>query len=166
MTIAYVSLGSNMGQSLEFLSKAKELIAAEQGLKITAISPVYNTEPQGIKEQNWFYNQVIRMECAQNWSAYTLLNCLHNIEEKLGRVRSKNKEMQFGPRCIDLDLLLFGHEQHHEPQCMVPHPRMHQRAFVLIALRDVARQDILPFELEHCLSQINYSVQGQKIFQK
>ncbi len=165
MTTAYISLGSNMGDSLKYLNQAEELIASGKGLNIIANSEVYLTEPQGIKEQNWFYNQVMRLECNQDWTAQTLLNFLQGIELKLGRTRSQDKNMQHGPRCIDLDLLIFGKEIKQDEQCTIPHPRMHQRAFVLIPLREVARQDILPVEIENCLKQIKYKLNGQKIYQ-
>ncbi len=166
MTTAYIGLGSNMGNSPEYLSKAVQMISEGQGLKIIAASPTYLTEPQGIKDQTWFHNQVIRLECTPTWSAQSLLNFLQGIEQKLGRVRSDDAKLQHGPRCIDLDLLLFGAENQQDPHCTIPHPRITQRAFVLIPLRDVASKDILPFKIEQCLKHIDYRLEGQNIFQE
>ncbi len=162
---AYIGLGSNMGNSEEFLAKALQMITDNKDIKLVSVSPVYITEPQGIKEQNWFHNQVARIECNQLWTAHDILDFLHDIEDSLGRVRSENIALQQGPRCIDMDLLLFGTERYTDPMCMVPHPQMMQRAFVLIPLRDIVKKDILPFDIEYCLEQIEYKLDGNKIYQ-
>ncbi len=165
MTIAYIGLGSNMGDSNLYLNQASSLIAKQSNIELEAISPTYLTEPQGIKDQAWFHNQVIRIKCNQTWTAQNLLTFLQSIEKKLGRTRSPEKNMQNGPRCIDLDLLIFGSEKHTDPLCTIPHPRITQRAFVLIPLHDVTRQDILPFDIEYCLKNIKYKLDGRKIYQ-
>ncbi len=162
---AFICMGSNMGNSLALLNQSIDLINAAHGIEVTDISPIYMTEPQGLHDQPWFSNQVLRLSCTTKWHAKTLLTFLHDIEQQLGRVRSTQKDMRYGPRCIDLDLLLFGTENLTDPTCTIPHPRMIKRAFVLIPLRDVCRQDILPFELEHCLKMLNYKVEGQRIYQ-
>ncbi len=162
---AFIGIGSNMGHSEELLSKAVELINNAQGLDVTDLSNIYFTEPQDLKNQPWFTNQVIRLQYTKKWQAQILLAFLHDIEQKLGRVRFAKENLRYGPRCIDLDLLLFGTESSLDPACTIPHPRMTQRAFVLIPLRDVCRQDILPFELEYCLNKLKFRVEGNKIFQ-
>ncbi len=154
-----------MGQSKDLLSKCIELINNEPGLKITDASKIYITEPQELKNQPWFINQVVRLRCTEKWQAKSLLTFLHEIEKQLGRKRDEQHMLRYGPRCIDLDLLLFGAVSCSEPTCTIPHPRMTKRAFVLIPLRDVCRQDILPFELEHCLSMLNFKVEDNKIYQ-
>ncbi len=166
LTIAYVGLGSNEGDTAKHLNDAISMLEATRGIKICAVSPTYVTEPQGIKEQTWFSNQVIRIECTCSWTAQDLLKLLQDIESKIGRIRPSNKLLRNGPRCIDLDLLMFGNEKSNDSLCTIPHPRMTQRAFVLIPLRDVCGQDILPFEIEHCLAQIKYKVLDQKIYQE
>ena len=141
---AFVSLGSNTDDARAQLCRALEALAALPGVGVAAQSPVYRTEPQELRAQPWFCNQVVALACAPAWTAQALLSALLEVEKAQGRVRSADPALRFGPRCIDLDLLLFGQECHHEPNCTVPHPRMLYRAFVLVPLRDVAPQVILP----------------------
>ncbi len=172
---AYISLGSNKGQSRVFLGAARETLKVTEGLTLVASSPIYSTEPQGYKEQDWFYNQVIALDCAPSWTGLKLLQFMQGIEDELGRERSPDTALRFGPRNIDLDLLLFGQETQTDPACILPHPRMWQRAFVLIPLRDVLQQDILAHEenaqaLLHetntSLALLEYSVKDMQIYQK
>ena len=110
------------------------MIAELQGVLVVSVSPIYRTEPQDKKDQSWFANQVIAVQCDKSVSALVLLNELLVIENILGRVR----EERFGPRVIDLDVLLFSSEVISTEKLTVPHPRMKDRAFVLVPLRDIA----------------------------
>ncbi len=166
-TYAYVCLGSNMGDTKANLAQAAEALNTQQGLQVVAASTLYYTEPQGIKEQEWFCNQVLRVRCTPTWSAQTFLQCLLAIEKNMGRLRSVDPTLRFGPRCIDMDLLFFGRETLEDTQCTVPHPRIQERAFVLIPLRDVLQQDTLFTlqDIEQALGNITYTLQGTTIYQ-
>ncbi len=166
-TSAYICLGSNEGDTKAHVQRALEAMLQGQGIALGSASPLYYTEPQGLKEQAWFCNQVVRLECQPTWTSQALLRFLLSIEENLGRERSKDPALRFGPRTIDLDLLLFGHQQSQESFCTLPHPRMLERAFVLIPLRHVLCQGTLltPPELEKALQGLTYSLQGQNIYQ-
>ena len=100
--------------------------------RVDALSGVYLTEPQDYADQPWFHNQVVRMELEADWTPQSFVQALLAEEELLGRQRSSDPALRFGPRCIDMDLLLFGDRHCDAPESIVPHPRMCQRAFVLI----------------------------------
>jgi 2-amino-4-hydroxy-6-hydroxymethyldihydropteridine diphosphokinase len=142
MTSAYISLGSNMDNPQQQLAAAREALIALPDVHSAEFSPVYKTEPQGVKEQPWFYNQAARLLCGPSWSALSLLEALLAMEVALGRQRTGEK--RFGPRRIDLDLLLFGSEQCKNELLCLPHPRMFERAFVLLPLQDIAPELIFP----------------------
>lgn len=166
MRRAFVSLGSNMGNSQETLSQARDAIAAFNGVRLDAASPIYSTEPQGLHDQPWFVNQVLQLSCSDSWHSDTFLQALLEVEAQLGRVRSPDAALRNGPRCIDIDLLLFGDEHSSQPQCQLPHPRMHKRAFVLVPLRDIAPQvTIGGTSVDNILQGLTYSIEGQRILQ-
>ena len=123
------------------MQAARERLAALPGVRLTAASPVYETEPWGDADQPRYRNQVVALELAPDWSARRLLAVLLDIEQALGRVRGPRR---FGPRTLDLDLLLFGAQALAEPDLVVPHPRMRQRAFVLVPLADIAPDAVIP----------------------
>ncbi len=166
-TSAYLCLGSNKGDTRHNLEAATALLKEAEGLQILDCSPIYYTEPQELKDQAWFSNQVVRISCSPKWTAQKLLTFTLHLEEILGRTRPSDMALRFGPRIIDIDLLLFGHEQSQEPFCILPHPRMMERAFVLIPLRDVLEHDTLLTQnaLEQALQKFEYRVQDNKIFQ-
>jgi 2-amino-4-hydroxy-6-hydroxymethyldihydropteridine diphosphokinase len=132
---------------------------------LLAASPVYRTEPQGKRDQPWFHNQVVHLACGPHWSAPALLDALLAVESALGRQRPGKK--RFEPRCIDLDLLLFGTEQCKTTQLCLPHPRMFERAFVLVPLQDIAPDLVFPDgrSLRNCLGELSYRVQAGCIYQ-
>jgi 2-amino-4-hydroxy-6-hydroxymethyldihydropteridine diphosphokinase len=163
---AYIGLGSNRGNATLHLREALLALRALPGVETAAASSVYLTEPQGKKEQPWFHNQVVRLDCGESVTAGGLLAGLLAAETRLGRTRDPAD--RFGPRTIDLDLLLFGQEIHTGGQGLfLPHPRMAERAFVLVPLREIAPGLILPTgqsvsELLLCLP---HTVAGNRIFQ-
>ena len=134
----FVGLGSNCDGAEEMLLRAEKEIASLPDVEILTRSPFYKTEPQGYADQPWFTNAVIQLAVGGRWDAPALLSSLLAIESQLGRIRSKDPALRFGPRAIDLDLLLFGKWHSQDPACLVPHPRMTERAFVLLPLRDIA----------------------------
>jgi 2-amino-4-hydroxy-6-hydroxymethyldihydropteridine diphosphokinase len=120
MTIAYVGLGSNLGDRERLIREAAELIGAVR------LSTVIETEPWGHKDQPLFLNAVAELET--RLAARQLLDHLLDVERRLGRERVGP---QWGPRTIDLDLLLYGDQMLDEPGLVVPHPRLTEREFVL-----------------------------------
>ena len=126
MTRAYVGLGSNLGDREALIREAAQLIGA------TRLSSIIETEPWGYEEQPRFLNAVAEVETAL--TARELLEALLAVERRLGRERTGER---WGPRTIDLDLLLYGEERIDEPGLVVPHPRIHERLFVLEPLAEL-----------------------------
>ncbi|MEA1960120.1 MAG: 2-amino-4-hydroxy-6-hydroxymethyldihydropteridine diphosphokinase [Bacillota bacterium] len=135
---AYISLGSNMGDKWENLSDALYHIEATKGVKITGESSLYLTAPWGKTDQDAFANQVVAVET--ELSALDLLKVLQNIEIKLGRRRIEH----WGPRTIDLDILLYGEDIIEQEELKVPHPYMQERLFVLVPLHEIEPELQLP----------------------
>ncbi len=130
-TIAYLSLGSNIGDRIQHLRQACASLNSA-GIQVVSISSVYETEPVDVIDQDWFLNCVVAVET--NLSATALLDRCQQIEQELGRVRERPK----GPRTIDLDILLFGDSVIQSERLTIPHPRMFQRKFVLQPLSEIA----------------------------
>lgn len=165
-TIAYISLGSNLGDSVLNLEQALAALQTLPGVKLVAASSMYYTEPQNMPDQPFFANQVAVISCAPAMTAEALLQGLQAIETRQGRTRDSHA--RFGPRVIDLDLLLFGHEQHDSDFLTLPHPRMMERAFVLVPLAELVPDLSLPQgeTVCECLARLTYSVDGKTIMQK
>ena len=131
MPRAYVGLGANLGDRQEFLDRAVALLAATDGVQLLAVSELLETDPVGLVDQPRFLNGAAAVETTL--SARELLEVLLGIERTLGRVRGE----RWGPRTIDLDLLLYGDTVVDEPGLEVPHPRLHERRFALEPLSDL-----------------------------
>lgn len=159
----YVSLGSNEGDSAALLAAARQALAALPATTLEAVSAEYHTQPQDDPGQPWFWNQVARLRTAL--PPLDLLAALQAIEERLGRTRQP--ERRFGPRTMDLDILVFGSETVHTEALTVPHPRLTQRAFVLVPLLELDRQLTLPdgTVLHEVLSRLSYTCIGRRIWQ-
>jgi len=136
--LAYIGLGSNLGDRAENLRKALHQLNRSPSTAVTRVAPFYRSAPVGFTEQDDFINTVAELETVL--PPRELLALLLSIEEDLGRVRT----VRWGPRTVDLDLLLYGDEQIDEPDLIVPHPRLHERAFVLVPLADLAPGLLLP----------------------
>jgi 2-amino-4-hydroxy-6-hydroxymethyldihydropteridine diphosphokinase len=121
------------------MRRALELLEAEDGLDVVAVSTFRETDPVGLLDQPRFLNGAAAVET--DLSARDLLEALLGIERKLGRVRDGTR---WGPRAIDLDLLLYGDEIVDEPGLCVPHPRLHERRFALEPLAELAPQAVVP----------------------
>src|SRR5690606_11833702 len=132
---AYIALGSNMGDREQWLLQALDALNKREELTITAVSAIYETDPVGYTEQDAFLNMVIEVETT--YSPHELLQQQLKIENELGRVR----QVQWGPRTIELDLLLYDNMVLETEQLILPHPRMMERAFVLVPLRDVLTEN-------------------------
>ena len=128
---AFISLGSNLGDKKANLGRAVELLRKVEGLAIKGVSSFYRTAPVGPIQQDWFVNNVL--EVMVKLTPRELLDVLLVIERKMGRVRDN----RWGPRLIDLDLLLYGDFFINEHDLIVPHPRMSERAFVIIPLAEL-----------------------------
>jgi len=128
----FVSLGANLGERAAALGAARAALAALPRTSLLAASRVYETEPQDLAGQPSFLNQVVCLETAL--SPRELLDAAHRIEDDAGRVR----DVRFGPRTLDVDILLFQGVESDEPELTLPHPRLWQRAFVLVPLAEVA----------------------------
>jgi len=138
MSIAYIGLGSNIGNKSENILHALNLLNQNHDIKIIKISSFYETEPIGYEDQDWFINAVAELETYI--SPKRLLGILLGIEQEMGRKR----EIKWGPRIIDLDLLLYNELCLNKPDLIIPHPRMHERAFVLVPLAEIAENAIHP----------------------
>jgi len=132
-----VGLGSNLGDRLANLQRAVDLLAAREGLRVLRTSRVYETAPVGPPQPDYL-NSVAELETSL--SARELLDACLGVEREMGRERAE----RWGPRVIDLDLLTYGREEIDEPGLTVPHPRMHDRAFVLVPLLELDPDPLLP----------------------
>jgi len=129
---AYIALGSNLGDREAVLNRAAELLGKTEGIEVTAISSYYNTAPVGYTEQPDFLNAAAEIKTVL--TPKELLQICMGIEKELKRERI----IRWGPRTIDLDILLYGDRIINEENLIVPHPRMHERSFVLEPLKEIA----------------------------
>lgn len=139
MTTAYIALGSNLGDSRQYLQDAIEAIARLPETQVLASSRFYRTPPWGVLEQPPFINAVVQIDTAMKADA--LLQSLLAIERAAGRVRDGER---WGPRTLDLDLLHIEGVQLSDAQLTLPHPRIAERAFVLLPLHDLAPDLAIP----------------------
>ena len=137
MKEAYLLIGGNMGDRVDYLSKAKGFIAKEGG-NIFKQSAVYETEAWGFTNQEKFLNQALAIQT--KLSPEGLLSSILDIEEKLGRKR----DVKYGPRIIDIDILLFENDIINIHNLKIPHPEMQNRRFALQCLNDIAAEKIHP----------------------
>jgi len=145
--LVYIGVGSNLGDKVGNCRRAIEAIVSDGRNRIVECSPLYRTEPVGIKDQDWFVNGVLAMETSMEPGE--LLDFLLAAEKTMGRVRRE----RWGPRVIDLDILIWGHEVIKGEGLQIPHPRLHERRFVLAPLRDIAPDLVHPL-LGKTISQI------------
>jgi 2-amino-4-hydroxy-6-hydroxymethyldihydropteridine diphosphokinase len=139
VTRAYVGLGANLGDREGTLRAAVDALAAEEGIEVVAVSTLRETEPVGVGEQPGYLNGAVELETTL--TARELLDRLLAVEQRFGRVRVPGEH---GPRTLDLDLLLYGDEVIDEPGLTVPHPRLHERRYVLEPLAELARGLVVP----------------------
>ena len=139
MHTAYIGIGSNLGERESTIRDALELLAADPELEVEAVSSIRETDPVGVVDQPRFLNAAIRL--ATDLAPYPLLQRLLAVEQQLGRVRTGER---YGPRTIDLDLLLYGDELVDEPGLRVPHPRLAERRFVLEPLAELDPGLVVP----------------------
>lgn len=133
-----IGLGTNLGDRKKNLDKAIELLNEHESITIEDISSIYETKPVGYAKQDKFLNMVIKG--VTELKPQALLEVCQNIEKQLGR----EKTIVNGPRIIDLDILVYNNENRHLENLRIPHPRMHERAFVLIPLYEISPDFIIP----------------------
>ena len=138
MTLAYVGLGANLGPREITLLRAVDLLAETDGVEVRAVSQLRETVPVGVVEQPLFLNGAVAVDTGL--SPRELLDRLLVIERGLGRVR----DARWGPRTVDLDLLVYGDRQLDEPGLRVPHPRLHERRFALEPLVELDPDLVIP----------------------
>ncbi len=137
---AFIGLGSNLDHPQQQIESALRALGALPQTTLLAVSPLYQSLPWGDPCQDDFVNAVAMVDT--ELEALSLLTFLLDIERQQGRDR--NSARRHGPRTLDLDLLLYGTQIHQQPQLQVPHPRMHERAFVLLPLADLAPGAVIP----------------------
>ena len=152
MTRAYVGLGANLGPREVTLPRAVDLLAGEPGIEVLAVSQLRATEPVGVTDQPEFLNGAVALETTL--SPRDLLDALFRVEQALGRIRDGER---WGPRTIDLDLLVYGDEIVDEPGLCVPHPRLHERRFALEPLLDLEPELVIPGvgKASHALAELD-----------
>lgn len=138
MPRAWIGLGSNLGDRLGYIKKALGMIERVRETRLVAISSVYDTAPVGMENQPRFLNAAV--EVATDLGPLELLAELLSIEDHCGRIRRD----VWGPRTLDLDLLVYGDVRISSLDLTVPHPRLAERAFVLVPLREIAPELIVP----------------------
>ncbi len=135
---AYLGLGANLGDRLTTLREAVDLLAADPGIVVRRTSRVWETDPVGGPEQPDFLNIVVEIDT--DLDPLDLLAAVNRVESELGRVR----DVRWGPRTIDIDILLIDDLTIANDRLTVPHPRMHRRAFVLFPLLELIDDPVLP----------------------
>lgn len=136
MKRVYIGVGSNVGDRLRYLQRAVQSLRETAEIQVRQVSSVYETEPVGVTDQGWFLNAVVEIDT--QLSPHVLLERTQSIEQAL----HKHITRRWGPRTIDLDILLYANCQLKTTTLEIPHPRLRQRAFVLVPL----------LELNPCLS--------------
>jgi 2-amino-4-hydroxy-6-hydroxymethyldihydropteridine diphosphokinase len=137
VTVAYLALGANLGDRLATLQLAVDLLDARDGIDVVRSSRVYETEPVGPPQPAYLHAVV---EISTTLEPRALLGAGLAVEAELGRVRAE----RWGPRTLDVDVLLYDDREVHEPGLEIPHPRMHERGFVLVPLLELEPDPMLP----------------------
>lgn len=137
-TQAYLALGANLGDRLANLQRAVDLLAATDGIEVVRSSRVYESRPVGGPDQPEYLNAVLQLRT--DLEPLDLLRACLAVEAQMDRVRTE----RWGPRPIDVDVLTYGDRTIEEPDLVVPHPRMHERGFVLVPLGELDADPPLP----------------------
>jgi 2-amino-4-hydroxy-6-hydroxymethyldihydropteridine diphosphokinase len=161
MSRAYIGMGSNQGERFTQLKRSLEMLKRQRSITVSSVSPVYETEPVGGPPQGLFLNACCAL--TTTLSPVLLLRSLLEVEAALGRIRRRH----WGPRTLDLDLLLYDCLVMNTPVLTLPHPRLKERLFVLAPLFDIAPNLALPGE-KRTLSEIKASLPscGVKLYKE
>ncbi|MGE5708034.1 MAG: 2-amino-4-hydroxy-6-hydroxymethyldihydropteridine diphosphokinase [Bacteroidota bacterium] len=138
MALAFIGMGSNLGDRQGYILQALEYMDALPHTRVVEVSSFYEAEPLEYPDQGWFVNAVAKIET--QLEPLDLLNELQIVEKRLQRQRT----IRWGPRTIDLDILLYDEELVAEPRLQIPHIRMHDRTFVLVPLAEIAPEVMHP----------------------
>nr|WP_319219204.1 2-amino-4-hydroxy-6-hydroxymethyldihydropteridine diphosphokinase [uncultured Trichococcus sp.] len=138
MPTVYIALGTNLEPRATHLEKALELFRSLPDVEVKRVSSVYESKPVGYLDQPDFLNLVFEAET--DLLPLDLLDSCQSIEQELGRVRT----IRFGPRTLDVDIVLYGAESIEEERLIVPHPRMQERSFVLLPLQELNPEFVVP----------------------
>jgi 2-amino-4-hydroxy-6-hydroxymethyldihydropteridine diphosphokinase len=150
--IAYLGLGANLGDPRRQLAEALERLNTAEEVEVNRVSTFYQNPPLGPANQPWYVNAAARVRT--RLGPEELLQLLQQVETAMGRVRGE----RWGPRRLDLDLLLYNGEVIFAPHLVVPHPEMHRRVFVLVPLAEIAPQawhPVLGKSAEDLLSELD-----------
>lgn len=143
MALVYLGLGSNIGDRVGYIQQATSLLGGDDNIKIVSTSSFYETEPWHFNSENWFVNAVIAISTPLY--PYQLLKVCQRVEAQLGRVRTSNN---YEDRTIDIDILFYDdkivNEETEGQKLIIPHERIHQRAFMLVPMLEIAPQFIHP----------------------
>jgi len=158
--IAYISAGSNIGDRLQNCRKGIEALTESCNSRILAQSCIYKTEPVDYEDQDWFINMMVKLETAHD--PFQLLDHIEHIQRAAGRIQDP---IRFGPRILDLDIILYDDRIIDSERLVVPHPRMHKRRFVLKPICDIDPAIIHPVlkqEMQFLLKRLGQD--KQKVF--
>ncbi len=157
----FVSIGSNVGDSVSHLHRAIALMETHGDMEVLAVSPFYRTRPQNYEAQEWFVNAAVKLRTCLG-DPFLLLRQLQSMERKMDK---EGKPFRFGPRIIDLDIVLFDDLCLKTRELEIPHPRMHERRFVLKPVCDIGAQVVHPVlqkTIRELLNAIEH-VSGQEV---
>jgi len=156
--IAYISVGSNIGNKLENCQKGVAALISSGSTEILQHSRIYKTDPVDYTEQDWFINYAVKIQTVLD--PFQLLCTLNAIERRSGRMVDK---IRFGPRVLDMDIILYNDLVLHSAKLIIPHPRMHKRRFVLKPICDIDPEithPILKKSMQYLLDSLNDNGQG------
>lgn len=156
--IVYLSIGSNLGDKKAYLDRAVAALNTEPHIAVNSVSGYYQTEPQNYSDQDWFVNAAVKIETDLDPDA--LLGVLTALESGLDK---KGKPFRFGPRIIDVDILYYDDVIFKSDFLEIPHPRMHERCFVLIPLCDIGPEVIHPVKKKRADELLNSIEETQKV---
>ena len=159
MISVFIGIGSNVGDRAAYMQLAQDRLTGLERTRLVAVSKVYETEPVGPVDQGKYLNAVIKLDTQLD--PYELLDALDVIEQEAGRP-PRDERVKWGPRTLDLDILLYGNQVISSDELVVPHPMMHERRFVLKPLADLDGGVVHPL-LEMTVSELlSYLDQGAK----
>jgi 2-amino-4-hydroxy-6-hydroxymethyldihydropteridine diphosphokinase len=161
MNTVYLSIGTNIGEREGNLVEAVRQLVATENIHVQKVSSIYETAPVGYVDQQSFLNIAVVLETTLQ--AFEMLNVCQAIEQQLGRVRL----IRWGPRSIDLDILLFNHENIETESLIVPHERMYERAFVLVPLAEISEPNTEQLlQVHKKLSQMDIEKEGVMLWKQ
>ena len=161
MNTVYLSIGTNIGERESNLVEAVRCLILQESIDVIKISSIYETAPVGFLEQQPFLNIAVKLETSLDAAA--MLSVCQSVEQQLGRVRL----IRWGPRSIDLDILLFNQENIETERLIVPHERMFERAFVLVPLSEISVPETEQLAHAHkMLAHMDIEKEGVKLWKK